>query len=71
MNKDKYPMPWGKYKGSDIYFLPSAYLYWLAEKGEDLGLYKCKEIAKIADEEWNYREKYNCHRGKPKYEYRG
>lgn len=64
---EKFIMPWGKYKGNDLFFLPSAYLYWLAVKAEETGLPKCREIARLADEEWQSREKYCCHRGKPKY----
>lgn len=60
-------MPWGKHRGAKLHFLPSAYLYWLAVNAENMPLPKSKEIARLADEEWQYREKYCCHRGRPKY----
>jgi len=48
-------MPFGKYKGLYIHKLPSSYLRWVSENIKD------DRIASAADEEWQYREKYNCH----------
>ena len=49
-------MPFGKHKGKEIEDMPSDYLLWLAQNCDnDL-------IATEADEEWQYREHYNCHR---------
>jgi len=49
-------MPRGKFKGKSLYFLPSWYLKWLAENCDNN-----KKIQLAADEEWQWREKYNEH----------
>jgi hypothetical protein len=56
-DKDSLIMPWGKYKNQYIHTLPSSYLKWLAENcdWDDV-------ICEAADEEWQYRERYNCHK---------
>lgn len=56
-------MPWGKYRGSDLYTLPSAYLYWLATEAGNLDLPVVEVIELAADDEWQRREKYNEHKG--------
>jgi len=48
-------MPWGKFKGIEIWRLPSGYLKWVAENFDH------KDICESADEEWQWREKYNKH----------
>jgi len=48
-------IPFGKHRGEDIEDIPSPYLRWLAQNCDD------EEIAIKADEEYNYRERYNCH----------
>lgn len=53
-------MPWGKYAGNDIQDLPSGYLRWLAENIEEITL-EDSAICKAADEEYQFREKNNCH----------
>jgi|SaaInlStandDraft_6_1057023.scaffolds.fasta_scaffold871853_1 hypothetical protein len=53
-------MPFGKYKGLPIEELPSSYLRWLTnniddeERGEN-------SIQLNADEEYEFRSKYNTH----------
>lgn len=49
-------MPWGKYKGLKIHKLPSSYLKWLAENCD-----WDDKICEEADQEWQWREKYNEH----------
>ena len=51
-------MPWGKFKGHEIASLPSSYLRWLAENIDEG---RNKAVCLAADEEYQYREKYNCH----------
>jgi len=48
-------MPYGKYKGIEIYRIPSDYLLWIAEH------YDNERFCKAADTEWQYRERFNCH----------
>lgn len=48
-------MPWGKFKGKDLEDIPSGYLYWLKENCED------NTIMKAAEEEYEFREKWNTH----------
>ena len=48
-------MPFGRYKGMVIHEICSGYLKWVSENIKD------DRIASAADEEWQYREKYNCH----------
>lgn len=48
-------MPFGKYRGKEIEDIPSEYLNWLAAGCDN------EEVATAADEEYQYREKYNCH----------
>ena len=48
-------MPSGKFRGRELWTIPSPYLKWVAENwGDD-------EIATAADEEWQWREKHNQH----------
>lgn len=56
MGEDEKVMPWGKYKETYIHKLPSDYLKWLAENCD-----WDDEICTLADEEWQYRERYNTH----------
>lgn len=53
-------MPFGKYSGKEIDDIPSHYLKWFAEniKPESDTLNK---LVKACDEEYQFREKYNCH----------
>jgi hypothetical protein len=62
-NKDiiNFRMPWGKYHGSILCTLPSAYLFWLAENAKD------DHIATMADIIWRSRENDGTHKGDPKY----
>lgn len=48
-------MPFGKHRGKDIEDIPSSYLRWLSLNCDD------EEIAENADEEYQHRERYNCH----------
>ncbi len=48
-------MPWGKYKGTDLEDIPSPYIKWLSEECDN------ETIAEEADEEWQFREKFNNH----------
>jgi len=48
-------MPYGKFKGKAIHEMPSGYLKWMAENLDD------EVLACEADDEYQYREKYNCH----------
>ena len=48
-------MPWGKFKGKEIWRLPSPYLKWVAENFDK------KDICEAADAEWQWREKYDQH----------
>lgn len=50
-------MPWGKFKGKEIYDCPSSYLKWLAENCD-----WDDKICEEADEEWQHRERYNNHK---------
>lgn len=50
-------MPFGKFRGHEIDTLPSSYLHWLAQNC-DWNVMICEE----ADEEWQYRERYNVHK---------
>jgi hypothetical protein len=50
------PLPWGKFKGREIEDCPSSYLWWLATECD-----WNDKICEEADEEWQYREKYNEH----------
>jgi hypothetical protein len=49
-------LPWGNFKDQDISDCPSSYLLWLAEN-----CHWDDNICEEADEEWQYREKYNEH----------
>lgn len=51
-------MPWGKHKGKYIHSCPSSYLKYLAENCE-----WDDTICEAADEEWQWRERNNEHRG--------
>ena len=53
-------MLWGKFKGKKISEIPSSYLKYVAENWEEDTSQK-KVIVIACDEEWQYREKYNCH----------
>jgi len=48
-------MPWGKFKGKEMEDIPSGYLRWLAENCKD------EKVCCAADEEYQWREKYNEH----------
>ena len=50
-------MPFGEYKGTLVHELPSGYLKWLAENCD-----WNTQIQEAADEEWQHRDKYNCHK---------
>jgi len=55
-DENRIEMPWGKHKGEYIDGLPSSYLYWLANDCDwDI------KIQEAADEEWQWRERYNEH----------
>ena len=60
MNKDRIKMPYGKFKNQYIDKMPSGYLKWIAENWSENNA-RNKVIIKAADNEWQYREKYNCH----------
>ncbi len=45
----------GKHRGKDIEDIPSDYLKWLSENCD------FEDVAEAADEEYQYREKFNCH----------
>ena len=53
-------MPWGKFKGQEIYALPSSYLYWVAENVDEKSDLN-KQVVKECDEEWQFREKHDKH----------
>jgi uncharacterized protein (DUF3820 family) len=53
-------MPYGKFKHQEIHTLPSWYLKWIAENFDEKTETQ-KKIIKEADQEWQYREKYNSH----------
>lgn len=65
-------MPWGKYKGEKLHNLSSEYLHWLslnaASTAEVNNLRDGDFIQDLADDEWRFRERYNCHKGKPMYD---
>ena len=48
-------MPWGKHKGKDLEDIPSSYIKWLSEECDN------ETIAEEADEEWQFRERFNNH----------
>lgn len=48
-------MPFGIHRDKEIENVPSEYLNWLARECDN------EEVAIAADEEYQYREKYNCH----------
>jgi hypothetical protein len=48
-------MPWGRYKGKDMEDMPSSYLRWLSDNCDD------NKIRKEAEDEYNFREKWNTH----------
>ena len=56
-DQDSTIMPWGKHKGEYIHSLSSSYLKWIAENCD-----WDDKICNAADEEWQHRERYNCHR---------
>ena len=47
----------GKYKGAEIDALPSSYLRWLS-----LNCDWDDKVCEEADEEWQFRERYNQHK---------
>jgi hypothetical protein len=53
-------MPWGKFKGTPIHELPSSYLRWVAENVDESKDFNAR-VVKACDDEYQYREKYNCH----------
>ena len=48
-------MLWGKFKGKYIDEIPSSYLKYVAENWNET------KISLACDDEWQYRERYNCH----------
>ncbi|HUX80268.1 MAG TPA: DUF3820 family protein [Alphaproteobacteria bacterium] len=60
MTEDRTKMPWGKFKDKYIDEIPSSYLKYVAENWKEDTEWKT-EIIMECDEEWTYREKYNCH----------
>ena len=53
-------MPWGKFRGELISAIPSNYLSWLKEGGsKDMPV--SDEIAEAAEEEYQFRTKWNSH----------
>ena len=53
-------MPFGRHKNKRIDELPSGYLLWVAEAlsaKTELN----RRLIKACDDEWQYRERYNCH----------
>ena len=53
-------MPYGKFKDKDIEEISSWYLKWIAENFDEEDK-TGKEICLEADNEWQFREKNNCH----------
>ena len=53
-------MPYGKYKGIEIWRLPSDYLWWICK------YFDRQRYCKAADQEWKFRERFNCHFDKVK-----
>jgi len=53
-------MPYGNHKDEEIEDLPSDYLGWIAENWDENSIID-EEICRLADEEFQYRTKYNCH----------
>jgi len=53
---DEIIMPYGAYKEKYIHDIPSGYLQWMAENLDDR-----PDLQEAADEEYQYRERYNCH----------
>ncbi len=54
--REEFVMPFGQHKGSYIHTLPSTYLFWLAQNCD-----WWEDVQLAADEEYQYREQYNCH----------
>jgi len=48
-------MPYGKFKGKPMHEISSGYLRWIAENFDD------EKICVAADEEFQWREKFNEH----------
>jgi len=62
----KYIMKFGNYKGTSLHTLPSSYLWWLAT---ETGNYLVNDqLSTLADEEWQWREKWSKHIGVPKHD---
>jgi hypothetical protein len=53
---DEIIMPFGAYKGKAIHEIPSGYLKWMAENLDDH-----PDLQEAADDEYQYRERYNAH----------
>lgn len=53
-------MPFGKYKGQDVEDVPSPYLRWFCENIEPDSS-SMEDLIEICEEEYNFREKHNCH----------
>lgn len=53
-------MPFGKYRNDDIEDIPSEYLLWFAQniKPDNKNI---EMLVKACDDEWQFREKNNCH----------
>ncbi len=48
-------MPYGKFKGKPMHKIPSGYLRWVAENFDN------ETVCTAADQEYQWREKYNEH----------
>lgn len=48
-------MPYGKFKGKEMWQIPSGYLKWMAENLDN------DDLCEAADEEYQHRERYNTH----------
>ena len=53
-------MLWGKFKGKEIYALPSRYLRWLAENIDENNP-KNAAVCLAADKEYQWREQHGQH----------
>ena len=53
-------MPYGGYRDEEFEDIPSDYIEWIS-KNWDESTPRNKEICKAADDEYQFRTKYNCH----------
>jgi len=62
MSSNSIVMPFGKYRGWKLEDIPSGYLKYAAENWDSSRVSGIKKkIVLACDEEWQFREKYNCH----------